>query len=381
MSNPDKLLWKHTDSGDLQLSNACFFKLQPLQDLHWAKLIWSPNIPPSKSVLAWRLMHGKVPTDENLKISGCSLPSMSSLCCKSEESSFHIFFECEFAIKIWSWFANCLDMVLQFTSMEDMWKICDINWSPQCKIVITSALVNLISSIWTARNQARFNNKQTNWKSSISFIIASTSLSGNNSKKTSSNSIRDFIILKHFNVTTHHPKTPVIKEIIWQPPLFNWIKCNIDGASKGNPGLAGCGGVFRNHVADLLHCIAEPLGIASSYHAELCAVMSAIEIAHRLNWNNIWFETDSALVVQAFQNSNNVVSWNLRNRWHNSLLLFRRLNGIVSHIHREGNQIADSLANFGCTLSSYTLWQQAPIFISDSLAKNKLGIPSFRLCT
>ncbi|GAU10152.1 hypothetical protein TSUD_423850 [Trifolium subterraneum] len=96
VSNPDKLLWKHTDSGDLQLSDAYSFKLQPLQDLHWAKLIWSPDIPPSKSVLAWRLMHVKVPTDENLKISGCSLPSMCSLCCKSEESSFHIFFEFHF---------------------------------------------------------------------------------------------------------------------------------------------------------------------------------------------------------------------------------------------------------------------------------------------
>jgi hypothetical protein len=158
----DKLLWKHTDTCELKFSDACRFKLQQFQDLHWENLIWNPDIPPSKSCLAWRLMHNKVPTDENLMLRGCALPSMCSLCNKNVESSFHIFFECEFAIKIWSWFANCLDMVLQFTSMEDMWKICDINWSPQFKIVITSALVNLISSIWTARNHARFNNKQTN---------------------------------------------------------------------------------------------------------------------------------------------------------------------------------------------------------------------------
>ncbi|KAK2417490.1 hypothetical protein QL285_039786 [Trifolium repens] len=377
----DKLLWKHTDSGELQLSDAYSFKLQPLQDLLWAKFIWCPDIPPSKSIFAWRLMHNKVPTDENLKIRGCIMPSMCSLCCKSEESTFHIFFECEFAVKIWSWFANCLDMVLQFTSMEDMWKLCDFNWSPQCKTVVSSALVNLISSIWTARNQARFNNKLTNWKSSISLIIANTSLSGNNSKNVSSNSIRDFIILKHFNVTTHHPRTPVIKEILWQPPLINWVKCNIDGASKGNPGLAGCGGVFRNHDADLLYCFAEPLGIASSFQAELCATMSAIEVAYKMNWNNIWIETDSTLVVLAFQNSNSMVPWYLRNRWSNILLLFRNLNGIVTHIHREGNHIADTLANHGCTLSSASFWLQAPVFISDRLAQNKLGIPSFRYCT
>jgi hypothetical protein len=66
----------------------------------------------------------------------------------------------------------------------------------------------------------------------------------NNSKKTSSNSIKDFTILKHFNVTIHHPNATVIKEILWQPPMINWAKCNIDGAGKGNSGLAGCGRIF-----------------------------------------------------------------------------------------------------------------------------------------
>ncbi|MCH86122.1 ribonuclease H protein, partial [Trifolium medium] len=93
------------------------------QDLHWAKVIWSPDIPPSKSLLVWRLMHNKVPTDDNLMLRGCELPSMCSICSKTVESSFHIFFECAYAVKLWSWYANCLDMALQFSSMEDMWKL------------------------------------------------------------------------------------------------------------------------------------------------------------------------------------------------------------------------------------------------------------------
>ncbi|GAU37904.1 hypothetical protein TSUD_163410 [Trifolium subterraneum] len=232
----DKLLWKHTDTGELNLSDAYRFKLQQFQDLHWAKLIWNPDIPPSKSCLAWRLMHNKVPTDENLMLRGCALPSMCSLCNKNVESSFHIFFEC------------------------------------------------------------------------------------NNSKQSSSNSIRDFIVLKHFKVSIHPPKIPLLKEVLWQPPLVNWIKCNIDGAAKGNPGIAACGGVFRNSDANFIFCFAEPLGFASSYQAELCAAMTAIEIAHTRNWHNLWLETDSTLVVLAFKNSNTKVAWNLRNRWHNAIL-------------------------------------------------------------
>jgi hypothetical protein len=123
----DLLLWKHSDSGEFHLADAYKFISPQFQDLDWSKFLWSPDIPPSKSLLAWRLMHNKMPTAENLKLRGCVFPSMCSLCCSKEESSFHLFFECQFAIKIWSWFANCLDMVLQFYSMEDMWKICDLN--------------------------------------------------------------------------------------------------------------------------------------------------------------------------------------------------------------------------------------------------------------
>jgi ribonuclease HI len=67
----------------------------------------------------------------------------------------------------------------------------------------------------------------------------------------------------------------------------------------------------------LLLCFAQPLSFASSYQAKLCAAMTAIEVAPSRNWYNLWVETDSALVVLAFNNLNTTVVWNLKNRWHN----------------------------------------------------------------
>jgi hypothetical protein len=49
-------------------------------------------------------------------------------------------------------------------------------------------------------------------------------------------------------------------EVCWQPPIVNWLKCNIDGAAVSNLGSASCGGVFRNHSADFIFGFAEPLG-------------------------------------------------------------------------------------------------------------------------
>jgi hypothetical protein len=120
--------------------------------------------------MVWRLMHEKMPTDENLMSRGCALPSMCNLCNCHIESSFHIFFECSFAIRLWSWLAGCLNQTIQFTCMEDMWKLCDLNWSPQSKVTITTAIINLLNSIWSARNQSRLNNIPASWRSTLSLI-------------------------------------------------------------------------------------------------------------------------------------------------------------------------------------------------------------------
>jgi ribonuclease HI len=351
----DSLMWKHTDDGDLQIKDAYLFKTQSWQEMPWAKLIWNIDLPPSKSFLVWRLFHDKLPTDEHLKSRGCYVPSMCNLCSNHEESSFHLFFECGFAIRLWSWLAGCLNLTLQFTNMEDMWKLCELNWSLQSKITIIAAIINLLNTIWLARNQLRFNDNLITWRSAISMIIASTSLTGNNTSKSSSNSMRDFTFLKQFSINIHHPRVPYSREILWHPPLLNWVKCNTDGASNGNPGIASCGGVFRDSNADFLFAFAEPLGIASSYSTELCGAMKAIEIAYNKRWNNIWLETHSTLVVAAFKNPSKSVPWPLRNHWKNVLVMIRSLNFIVSHLCREGNQVADLFANHGLTLASFLI--------------------------
>jgi ribonuclease HI len=109
--------------------------------------------------------------------------------------------------------------------------------------------------------------------------------------------------------------------------------------------------------------------------------MRAIELAHQYKLKNIWLESDSLLVVSAFSNRFVQVSSNLRNRWKNTLILLNDMNCIVTHIHREGNTVADLLASHGLHLTSISHWSVAPDFLKDSLAKNHLGVPNFRFCS
>jgi ribonuclease HI len=376
----DLLSWQHTVDGDMKLRDAYHFKSQFHYDLPWANIIWSNDIPPSRSLLVWRLMHGKLPTDENLRIRGCHGPSMCSLCHTTAESSFHIFFECDIAVKLWSWLAGCLDRPIQFYCIDDMWSLCDNGWAPQSKFTLTAAIINLINIVWMARNQARYHHKCITWKHAISMLISNTMLAGNHSKKVSSNAIKDFLFLKKFNINIHSPRPPILKEIIWHPPLPSWYKCNIDGASNGNPGTAACGGVFRNNYSDFVFAFVEPLGIATSFYAELSGALRAVEIAWEKGWMNLWLETDSSLVVSTFNKSNNSVAWSLRNRWRNVHIRLKDMNIMVSHIYREGNKVADTLANYGLTSPALTTWDEAPFFLRDSLESNKLGMPNFRIC-
>jgi ribonuclease HI len=113
-------------------------------------------------------------------------------------------------------------------------------------------------------------------------------------------------------------------------------------------------GIFRNNAADFIHAYAEPLGIASSFFAEICGAMRAIEVAFHHNWHNLWLETDSSLVVAAFSNPATLISWRIRNRWRNILSMIKQMNFMVTHIYREGNQVADLLANHGLSLTSIT---------------------------
>jgi hypothetical protein len=72
-----------------------------------------------------------------------------------------------------------------------------------------------------------------------------------------------------------------IKEIIWQPPLELWVKCNINGAS--NNITISCGDIFRKHNAKLLCGFVENTSLKSAFMAELSSAMRVIEILARLN--------------------------------------------------------------------------------------------------
>jgi len=156
----EELIWKLSHDGALSFKDAYLFQASSHnQNIGWAKVIWHAAIPPSKSLLVWRIPLNKLPTDDILAKRGCLLPFICSLCGKNQETLSHLFLECKFSTDIWSWLFHLLNITCNLTSFVDIIQIADRNWSPQCRLVVLSAIIYCFYTIWFCRNQHKFNDK------------------------------------------------------------------------------------------------------------------------------------------------------------------------------------------------------------------------------
>ena len=80
-------------------------------------------------------------------------------------------------------------------------------------------------------------------------------------------------------------------------------------------------------------------------------VIKAIEIAWICDWKHIWLKVDSSLVPI---DSPHMVPWKLQVAWKNCIHRISMMHFRSSYIFREGNQVADALANFGSSSTKFT---------------------------
>ena len=105
--------------------------------------------------------------------------------------------------------------------------------------------------IWGMMNYARFQDKIEVSKA-ISIIKDLTCLVGNSSKASMKNDMLDFNVIKFIGIKTRSGKVLLPLPIRWEFPSPGWVKINTDGAARGYPGLATCGGIFRGVWENLL---------------------------------------------------------------------------------------------------------------------------------
>jgi len=105
--------------------------------------LWSCKAVPSTLFTAWRVMENKIANRVNLERRGVLLES--SLCClcgKEEESYHHLFFDCNFAWRVWCFYFKWLGV--SFVSHNDL----KSNFA-QFRMNTSSDLINEVwNTIW-----------------------------------------------------------------------------------------------------------------------------------------------------------------------------------------------------------------------------------------
>ena len=128
---------------------------------------------------------------------------------------------------------------------------------------------------------------------------------------------------------------------------MGWVKLNFDGAARGNPGIEGIGCIIHNE--DGLWIAKKALSIhpTSNNLAELEALCQGVKLCHKLNLTKVVIEGDSQIIVNAIR-KRSTPNWVLNSHLVEILSIIDKLEDYrICHIYREGNHLADQLANAG----------------------------------
>lgn len=105
-----------------------------------------------------------------------------------------------------------------------------------------------------------------------------------------------------------------IRPITQSPKHFRYpgehmIKLNFNGASKGNPGQAGLGGIFRDSRENTRWVYAEWGGEMTNNESELWALHQGLRIAVRYGYMNLEIKGDSQITIEMLRKLRDGRSW------------------------------------------------------------------------
>ncbi|KAL2922892.1 hypothetical protein RDABS01_014383 [Bienertia sinuspersici] len=156
---------------------------------------------------------------------------------------------------------------------------------------------------------------------------------------------------KVFNVETSNARinhTATREEVFIRsiaPPMDRYA-LNTDGVAKGSPGLVGGGGIIRDHSGRLVRGFIANFGVCSSYRDELKVVSHGLELAKELGIPKLIVQMDNSACVQALL-QDEFLGGECYHILNHCREFIKHENWVVQvqHCYREGNKVADWLAN------------------------------------
>jgi ribonuclease HI len=119
-----------------------------------------------------------------------------------------------------------------------------------------------------------------------------------------------------------------------------------DGGSRGNPGHAGIGVAIFDENNNPVKEISRYIGSQTNNVAEYYALVRALEEAFELGAKSVEIYMDSELVVKQIKGEYQVKSEGLKPLYIIAMAYLKKIGSYsISHVKRNGNKVADRLAN------------------------------------
>lgn len=146
--------------------------------------------------------------------------------------------------------------------------------------------------------------------------------------------------------------------VCWSFPMEGWAKANFDGAAKGNPGKAGCGGVLRDSTCNFMGVVATPLGVQTNHMVEATGAYYIINLAMGIKCKNLWLEGDSKNIIDSLCGRSQP-TWLIKNWIEDAKVLLSNFDRVkITHAYCEANAVADFFANEGVKSDKILTWHK-----------------------
>jgi ribonuclease HI len=123
-------------------------------------------------------------------------------------------------------------------------------------------------------------------------------------------------------------------------------RANIDGGSRGNPGPASYGVVFRDPRGQVVAKLKKYIGRSTNNVAEYYGLIAALDYAQQHGIRALRVESDSELLVRQMRGQYKVKSPELRPLFERARKMAQSFDSFkIEHVYRDQNAEADALAN------------------------------------
>jgi hypothetical protein len=239
-----------TVRGDFKLGKAYSIacnKFSECSNSNPSSWIWKVRTSPRIMFFLWQCYHLSVPVREILAHHGINIPTLCPRCLGPNESLIHMLRDCPDSIAFWNSFRfPSLGSQFYTASLFDWIHFnCTAFSTHDHKIPWQTLFSFGIWSLWLRRNQVVF--KLDSYL--LDLVVNAISYAS-----------EFFYLIGNYSKEKHMISTP----IKWVSPPLGCFKLNTDGSSLGNPGLAGGGGVIRNHAGEWVGGFSRAIGVTTS---------------------------------------------------------------------------------------------------------------------